>query len=409
MPVSISRSTQPTILALDLNAVAQVDPEAAQIGYALNDSWQGVVDHDGQPLRLAYSELLVGARTLLASGPVAMNVQLALNRLHSYFFGDAAPTPATSALPIPADRSAVVPIGRAGMTDMSVGTWPNSDLIVFESFDDTNMTAARVYLGKAGQTPKPLTLVNAPIVASATTLTLGGKNFLYFAAANDLHSLPLLYRAEMLNGVPGPIESVTVPGVASLMSWPRFTANPDGSVSVAFRDANSVPRWTTSRDGKTFAVATQMAEPGAMAASAAFPSGGFAFSYQQGNGTMTSFVRVSKAGAQWSPPIRITDASDNVHDTTIVARQDGGLDLYYIYTSPTEPYFSLYRRSLSEGGALGAEQRLSTSADGELNKPQVTRKADGSLVVSAVSVTRDASGMIDTQTLVTFSLNSDAP
>jgi hypothetical protein len=130
-----------------------------------------------------------------------------------------------------------------------------------------------------------------------------------------------------------------------------------------------------------------------MAAVGPFGEHGLALTYQTHDDavpdSMTSWVVTSPDTKTWSPPQKITTSSQNVHDTAILPRRDGGVDLYYEFAGADTPY-SLYRRPLDLAGQKGPEQRLTDSSIPDAMKPCPGRLADGRPFLSfAQGVERD--------------------
>jgi hypothetical protein len=226
---------------------------------------------------------------------------------------------------------------------------------------------------------------------------------LYFAGVDDLSSAPSLYR----EGAALP----SVVGIASLLSWPRYEVWED-AVALAFRDGASRAMIafgdTASSLGDPIIV---HGEPSAMANVAAFGDGSLAYVYQHPDGTnaMVSFIRRSPDAMTWSDPVRVTDASGNVHDTTLALRSDGSLDAYYAYPRGGGG-FELHRRAITPDGEMGEEERV-TQFDGEPTKPEVLRLASGRVLLAfADIVDRDrGTGEPTRQELTIASLPSEAP
>jgi hypothetical protein len=191
--------------------------------------------------------------------------------------------------------------------------------------------------------------------------------------------------------------------------WPRVLRLVDGRSALAYRDGSSRPRFALSDDGLSFDDADIVGPPGAMANVGELADGTLAYTYQTGELGMTSWVVLSEDGRSWSEPVAVTEASSNVHDTSSVRRDDGDLDLYYVYSGAREG-FSLYRRALAADGTLGAEQRVTDSTVAEPSKPAVTRLRDGSLFVRWAAITmRDVSGVPIEQVLHGAIVWGDAP
>jgi hypothetical protein len=260
--------------------------------------------------------------------------------------------------------------------------------------------------------PRQLNVSSATLVASPSF----AANKLYFVSSSSLRATATIGHWAIGDKESEATKLPRIVGVDSLLSWPKFRSVADGSVVVAFRDGNSVPRFARSADGKTFAPSVAAAgegERGAMPDVAEMIDGTLAYSFQQESTSeaMISYVVLSRDhGATWSERIRVSENA-NVHDTSFVLRADGkGLDLYYIHPT-TVNAFSLFRRSLGVMGALGPEEQVTTPAVGEPSKPSVVRRKDGRLVVAWAEISERSpeSGAPTIQRLVLAELANDAP
>lgn len=286
-----------------------------------------------------------------------------------------------------------------GVFDRGNANLTQSSLFAFQSTDGVRFTR-----------PRRVVVPGAPALVGSPSLV---GTSLYFAAANSLQEAPAIGRAPLAGGTLGAIEMLPpVAGVDWLLSWPTFSELSGGKVALAFRDGAGIPRFSASSDGKTFALPrTVVASGAAMVSSAQANDGTIAVSYQMTTATepMVSFVVLSRdGGTSWSAPIRIAPAN-NVHDTSMLARSDGGLDLYYIHP-PDAHGFSLFRRALSSAGVLGPEERLTASETGEPSKPKALRTKDGRVVVAWADIAERApSGEPAVQQIVLAKLAGDAP
>jgi hypothetical protein len=282
----------------------------------------------------------------------------------------------------------------------SIALNDHEQLVVFESADPNLEKflglSARIVRDGVAQPACELRFENLPpFVGAPSLMIVDGKPYLYLAAAQNKDAPPQLYRAPV--GAGGSIQSPepldTIPGMDKLTCWPRFTAFGDG-YAVTFR-SHFKPMVAVSRDGKTFEPPSTVAgiSDAAMAAVGPFGEHGLALTYQTHDDavpdSMTSWVVTSPDTKTWSPPQKITTSSQNVHDTAILPRRDGGVDLYYEFAGADTPY-SLYRRPLDLAGQKGPEQRLTDSSIPDAMKPCPGRLADGRPFLSfAQGVERD--------------------
>lgn len=318
-----------------------------------------------------------------------------------------------------------IPVPRAALpvgADAALRLGPGADLdvasaitqdeagavtLVFESFDE-GFTRGELWSttsadGAAFQVARPIGFTPHPFEASPSFV----DGALVFAGADDLESAPTLY----LGRVGAPEALPPVSGLVSLLSWPRLQATP-GGVALVFRDGGSAPRLATGADVRSLGAPRAIAaEAAAMVTLGVFGDGSLAATYQRpvGGEPMVSFVVRSSDGEAWTEPARVTDASPNVHDTTLVGRSDGGLDLYYAYPASAAG-FALFRRRLDPDGALGPEERVTADEVGEATKPEGLRLASGDvLVATAVITRRGPSGEPTRQELTLLRLNGEAP
>mgnify|MGYP001942662558 FL=1 len=318
-----------------------------------------------------------------------------------------------------------VPVPRSGLpvgADDALRLGPGADLdvasaltqdatgrvtLIFESFDEA-LTRGELWStdsadGSAFRVARPIGFTEHPFEASPSFV--GGS--LYFAGADDLSSPPTLYRGQV--GAPSALPSVE--GLESLLSWPKLYEAGE-RVALAFRDGASLPRVALGADPASLGPPRAIGEqPAAMVTLGVFGSGALAATYQHpvGGEPMVSFVVRSEDGESWSAPARVTEASPNVHDTTLVGREDGALDLYYAYPASASG-FALFRRRLAEDGALGAEERVTADALGETTKPEGLRLASGDvLIATAVITARGSGGEPTRQEMTLIRLSSEAP
>lgn len=289
-----------------------------------------------------------------------------------------------------ASAIAVAPDGAVELVfDSFGGSFAGSELWTSASTDGRRFAA-----------PRPTGFTRHPFEASPSFV----RGVLYFAGADALSGAATLYRA-------GVGRADAVRAIESLLSWPRIYAWGD-RVALVYRDAASRPMIAWGDDAASLGAPVVVSEGGAaMATLGVFADGSLAYAYQHPVGAepMVSFVRRSSDGTAWSEPVRVTDAAGNVHDTTLVARADGGLDLYYVYPAPAGR-FALFRRAMAADGRMGEEERVSADALGEPSKPEGARVADGRVLIAFADIAaRGPSGEPSGQELVLVSLPSEAP
>lgn len=291
---------------------------------------------------------------------------------------------------MPLAKADVLEISDGQDVDMMTAWNVGADGSLRAAFDrgDVELTTSAIWSfaspdGQRFSKPRLVDVSNAALVSAPTFAA--GK--MYFMTSTSLRATPTVRRWTFGDPAEQVSELARIPGVDSMLSWPKFKDLKDGSVVVAFRDGKSVPRFASSPDGTKFAPSIAVAgntEQGAMPDVAEMNDGTLAFSFQQQSTSeaMISYVVLSHdGGATWSERIRVSE-SVNVHDTSFVARADGnGLDLYYIHPAGTRG-FSLFRRALGVLGTLGPEERVTGTDVVEPSKPSVVRRKDGKLVAA---------------------------
>jgi len=320
---------------------------------------------------------------------------------------------------LPLGLEAVYRVSGPGGVDVGSAAWVEADgrlWVAWERFDAA-FTSSALWLASsadgAAWSPPGALLAGGPAYrASPSSATLAGQGWVYFAEAADLYGQVSLRRARVAGGAAGTPEALaTVPGLGSLLSWPRFLALSGGRVALAFRDGSGRPRVAYSADGVLFdPPVTVHTGAAAMAALGQAPDGWLAYAYQTGTGgSMSSWVRTSADGQAWDEPVEVSASSTNVHDTTLVPRLDGGLDLYYIWPCSAAG-FCLHRRALAADGSLGPEQQVTLPEVGETSKPEGLRLPDGRLLLLWAEISqRGAGGEPSEQILSGCLLAGDAP
>jgi hypothetical protein len=134
-----------------------------------------------------------------------------------------------------------------------------------------------------------------------------------------------------------------------------------------------------------------------MAKVAQMSNGTLIFTYQIPSAPMLSYYRLSSDQTQWTDPALVTTQSPNVHDTNPYLREDGRIDLYYIY--PIDAIgFSLWRRCVKHDGALGPEEQVVETSWGNLAKPHAHRLPSGATLLTFVN--QNQGHMLSAATLV---------
>lgn len=333
---------------------------------------------------------------------------------------DMPPGPPSPHTMLPLGPSAALTLGDGSGIDVQAALFPSragaDAAIVYDHFDAAFSTgelrSASLTMGGLLSTPTDLFTAAPPFAANPSGVERAGTAYLYYVSAETLQGSATIERRQREGNSWGPLQTVSLPAM-TLLSWPRFIALPDDRVALGYRDGLGQPRVALSSDGLRFDSTTVVDSRGAaMVAVGSFSDGQLVCTYQTESATapMTSWVRRSRDGVSWSPPLRVTSNSTNVHDTAPLPRVDGGIDLYYIYPVG-QLGFALFRRRYGADGTLGAEERVTDDAFGEVSKPSGVRLADGRLLLTYAAITaRDpVQGLPSVQRLGAVLLAGDAP
>lgn len=320
---------------------------------------------------------------------------------------------------LPLGPDDVIAIGDAQQVEIFTVGFANetsADLFI-ERYDEPFTTGVLQHLRTDAQTfgaPEPAVLGAAALTGSPSAVTLDQTRWLYVMHAPSVRGAASFVRHEWDGAAFGTTQSIgPIPSMSTILSWPQAIAMADGRVAVAYRTDQGLPNVTFSSDGLSFGTPIQVhTESAAIPTIAQLGDGTLVFTHQRpvGGEPMVSFWQLSSDGGQtWTPPARVTDAANNVHDTTVVSRRDGAADLYYIY--PTgQTGFTLFRRSLDGAGTLGAEQQVTSEDVREPSKPRGLRLADGTLLVTYAEISeRSAQGLPTVQRTKALLLRTDAP
>jgi len=380
---------------IDLNRLARTDPQAAAIGRQLQRA--PGANRDGNPAVLRRDEFMA-----VAPLEHRLNVPLrpVLERLDRAFFAETG-TQVTWNPPPLITASALQPIVQGGLPMPGVTfTLPSGAQTTFISKGDT---------GEVFRSDAPFaTAKREPFVAAAVAgVTAGGRRYLY-SVEPGAAGLSLVRREVTAAGLgrPQPVELSPMPDG---MHWPQLTALPDGRIALAAVVPHRGPYLAISSDGgASFEVTAWLGQTQrdelSLAHLGSFADGTLVVTTQVGgpDGLVTSLVRTSRDGVNFSPPVPVTTENPNVHDAFVVRRGDGDVDLYYLRQE--QAGFSAYRRKLTRSGSLGEEQRLTGPELGSVEKPQAFRLPDGSLRLIMARRNR-----LDDFDVVTALLRGDAP
>jgi hypothetical protein len=325
--------------------------------------------------------------------------------------------PEPTALPL--GPEAVVALGAPGGLEVVAGALLEPDgglLVVWERFDQAfsrgRLWSARSATGRDWTAPAELEFGAAALQASPSLVARAGGADLYLVRSAGIYAAAEPVAVPYADGAFGAVEPLApVAGLDSLLSWPRFIAAGADGTALALRSGTGHPAVAFAADGRDFApVQTVAARAVAMPALGRFAGGGYAYTFQTGSGgDMSAWFSLSADGSDWSEPQPVTSASSNVHDTALLNRGDGAIDLYYIYPRPPAG-FCLHRRRLAADGSLGAEQQVTRPAVGEVSKPAALALPDGRRLLLWATITqRSQNGQPSEQIIHATTLYGDAP
>jgi hypothetical protein len=153
--------------------------------------------------------------------------------------------------------------------------------------------------------------------------------------------------------------------------------------------------YAMSDDGINFFEIDSLEKSGAMPAISHFSDGKMLYNYQRPYPTDTfnnkgnmeyvfkSRYKISdNDGLSWGHESIVTNSSLEVHDAFPFQRKDGNIDIYYSHgLNRKKTYWSLWRRCITSDGKLGKEQLLANELIGDITKPNVFRRSDGTIAL----------------------------
>jgi hypothetical protein len=266
-------------------------------------------------------------------------------------------------------------------------------------------------LVSASEEPRPLDADRGHVLGGLSLVTVYGRDYLYWVA-DDAQGQAFALRRAPLNADAslGPSETVDTRAVPlGFRPTALLNETAEGGLLMAYFDGVNGPAIARSADGIRFERLATLPFGGVMPHAAPLGDGTFAATFQRGAmEQMSSYVvRVWPTGrVSW--PILVGPVDHNVHDTFVLPRPDGHVDLYFI-DSYGQRGFSLFRRALHSNGTPGPIERLTTAALGNVQKPRAHRLQDGSVYVTFARVTGlSATGYPDETELLGALIQGDA-
>lgn len=236
--------------------------------------------------------------------------------------------------------------------------------------------------------------------ANPRAVIVNGKIWIYFNAYTDLVQEVKWGRFAFDEEDPEtPVEwlntSEVLAGQTGATIYPSLTESGKVLLSYDKRDLSSGKLnlyFSLSQKGQSFGAPSPIAGNADQVRFAEFYKGPWAFSYRTGSGKQTSaFVSLtSNEGASYSTPVKISD--DAVHDTFLLQRKDGDLDVYYLIEFEGKG-FSLFRRKLLRDGTLGPDQQLTSTAV-SVEKPHCLRLHSGKIFVTLSQIKDGKSDLV---------------
>lgn len=250
--------------------------------------------------------------------------------------------------------------------------------------------------------------------ANARPVIINGKIWIYFTAVDSGKNESKWGRFAFDENDPEtPVEwlstSESLAGQMRPWIFPSLTSS--GDVILSFEKKNPTTGvmdlfFARSSKGHDFGASFPIASGAQMVRFAEFEKGPWAFSYQVGKGSqMVAYVKLSfDQGQTLSSPMPISQYG-NIHDTFLLKRLDGELDVYYLVWMNGSGY-SLFRRQVKRDGTLGPEQQLTSTAVA-VEKPHCLRLASGKIFVTLSKIGSTANNEITTD-IVFMTLMDDA-
>jgi len=320
-----------------------------------------------------------------------------------------------SSMNIGVDRQAAVASLASGGFVLFYSRYQHGDI------DSSQLWQAWSLDGRSVSAPTRLSF-GGEVEDGPAVVSSNGKGWLYFASSNASLAPIYLWRAR-IDGtrLASPQRLSDAAGLHRLGQLPRWVgAGQD--VMLTFRGDEAGPQWQRWPGGDKAGVSIWLGS-GRVAYPRVVPmgKGGCFFSYQRPpkGGYMATHYKVSRDCLTWSEPVELSPAKapnkPDVHDAYALPRQNGGVDVYYVYPSfkgkearfPVG--FDLYRRSVANDGSLGPEQLLTDRIHFNPFAPSAHRLSDGSVLVSFSDIQENGEKGVARAQLTLFRLDRDAP
>lgn len=298
----------------------------------------------------------------------------------------------------------------------------NKEFVIFESINDFDFSKVSLAIAPVDLSIAPQSTVKQIRKTQSSTLKLGDAinkknylsltglvqtndtNWLYFTASEGFRSDARIMRARLSGNAK--IEDVAPINLDSSIigkSWPKVHYF-SGKYYLVYRKAKCCGLgFAMSEDGINFSEIDKLGNSGSMPSINHFRDGKALYNYQRSYPTdkftskgkikyvLKSRFKISdNDGLSWGQESIVTDTSFEVHDAFPFQRKDGNIDIYYSHgLNRKPPYWSLWRRCVNSDGKLGKEQLLANELIGDVTKPNVFRRDDGTIALLFVEQGED--------------------
>lgn len=290
----------------------------------------------------------------------------------------------------------------------------NSAFVIFETVNDFDFSKVSLAIAPIdlsinhrATVQKEREIQNSPLKLEGETsknnyLSLTGlvqtndENWLYFTVSDGFQGYARIMRARLSGNMK--IENVATISLDFSItggSWPKVNYA-SGKYYLVYRKARCCGLgYAMSKDGINFSEIDNFENSGSMPSINHFSDGKVLYNYQRPYPTdeftskgkikyvfKSRFKISDNDGLSWGQESIVTDTSFEVHDAFPFQREDGNIDIYYSHgLNRKKPYWSLWRRCVNSDGKLGKEQLLANELIGDVTKPNVFRRSDGTIAL----------------------------
>ncbi len=207
--------------------------------------------------------------------------------------------------------------------------------------------------------------------------------WIYYVEGNSLKDFAKSFRAQWENGTLVNIEELNIDKKIRVRHWQRYYSF--NNLVVMIYAGGDGMFFTTSKDGISFKNFVKTYKRAAKPSFNNVNEKTVAYSFQRGNwkkGKMKSMFSISEdMGLTWNQPTETTLSHKNVHDAFLFKRNDGMLDIYYVYPVESWRGFSLFRRCIRKDYSLGDEEQVIVKEMGNVIAPTLHRLEDNRIAL----------------------------